>query len=67
MSKTIGVALGIALLAAGLAGGYLFGVRQGPLPADAAVAGGDTGGAKTERRVLYYRNPMGLPDTSAVP
>src|SRR5262245_12632152 len=23
--------------------------------------------AKTERKVLYYRNPMGLPDTSPVP
>jgi Cu(I)/Ag(I) efflux system membrane fusion protein len=30
-----------------------------------AVAGGD--GATKERKVLYYRNPMGLPDTSPVP
>lgn len=26
-----------------------------------------TGSAETERKVLYYRNPMGLPDTSKVP
>ncbi|SCW87861.1 membrane fusion protein, Cu(I)/Ag(I) efflux system [Rhizobium mongolense subsp. loessense] len=26
-----------------------------------------TGSAATERRILYYRNPMGLPDTSKVP
>ncbi|MGO7632701.1 efflux RND transporter periplasmic adaptor subunit [Rhizobium leguminosarum] len=26
-----------------------------------------TGSAATERKVLYYRNPMGLPDTSKVP
>ena len=24
-------------------------------------------GAKAERKILYYRNPMGLPDTSPVP
>ena len=26
-----------------------------------------TAGAKAERKILYYRNPMGLPDTSPVP
>ncbi|OWV87884.1 cation transporter [Rhizobium sp. N122] len=29
--------------------------------------GSASGSAATERKVLYYRNPMGLPDTSKVP
>jgi Cu(I)/Ag(I) efflux system membrane fusion protein len=32
-----------------------------------AHAAGAGAGAASERRVLYYRNPMGLPDTSPVP
>ena len=67
---TIGVAA-VVMLAAG--GGYWLGHR-GSAPtapgASAAMPGasapaGDT--AKQEKKLLYYRNPMGLPDTSPVP
>lgn len=46
----------VVVLAAG--GGYWFGQHQTPA-GNAASA--------PERKLLYYRNPMGLPDTSAVP
>jgi len=53
-------AIFVAILLAA-AGGYWLGQRQAPAdsPAPAAQAG--------ERQPLYYRNPMGLPDTSTVP
>lgn len=56
---------GIAIAAA--AGGYYFGASRGQPHAQAPAAGAVTGGAKPERKILYYRNPMGLPDTSPVP
>ncbi|HRO61931.1 MAG TPA: efflux RND transporter periplasmic adaptor subunit [Burkholderiaceae bacterium] len=44
---------------------------DGPTPGSAAAGSeGAAGGGSTpggERRILYYRNPMGLPDTSPVP
>ena len=59
----------IALIAAaavlGAAGGYMWGAH-----APASRAGGRSGAASAaqdERKILYYRNPMGLPDTSPVP
>lgn len=39
-------------------------VTLGPTPTSAA---GETSDAAGDRRVLYYRNPMGLADTSPVP
>lgn len=42
------------------AGGYWLGTRSAAPSADTVVA-------KSERKLLYYRNPMGLPDTSPVP
>jgi Cu(I)/Ag(I) efflux system membrane fusion protein len=35
--------------------------------ADAKTVDAKTADAKTERKIRYYRNPMGLPDTSPVP
>ncbi|NMF88761.1 efflux RND transporter periplasmic adaptor subunit [Aromatoleum petrolei] len=62
--------LGALAVALALAAGYFAGTRQTGHPAaspaaDAspATAGTGTGGKK----ILYYRNPMGLPDTSPVP
>jgi Cu(I)/Ag(I) efflux system membrane fusion protein len=66
-----------ALLAAGT-GGFFFGQTGGrPManaPAGAMLASGDDHAAKASRsvasdskRVLYYRNPMGLPDVSQTP
>lgn len=48
------------LLLAGIGAGYWFGSRTADPPAQVQAAG-------SERRILYYRNPMGLPDTSPVP
>jgi len=56
-------ALVLAALAAG--GGYWMGKRAVPAHGDTAAAG--AAADKKERKVLYYRNPMGLPDTSPVP
>jgi Cu(I)/Ag(I) efflux system membrane fusion protein len=55
----IGIA---ALIAAVAAAGYWMGARN-TTQAPHEVAQG----AKQERKVLFYRNPMGLPDTSPVP
>lgn len=62
--SVIWVALALAGIAVAAGGGYWWGLKQVnhssvQLPAIAA--------APTERKVLYYRNPMGLPDTSPVP
>lgn len=54
------MALVAALLLVAVAG-YQFGRRS----ADAPTAANSV--VKEERKVLYYRNPMGLPDTSPVP
>ena len=58
----IGV-ISITLFAAG--SGYWFGTRQASPAVTAASANTET--PKPERKLLYYRNPMGLPDTSPVP
>ena len=71
---TLAVAV-IATIAAALGAGYWFG-RQQPAAAStmamADAASGDTAASpspagKNERKLLYYRNPMGLPDTSPEP
>jgi Cu(I)/Ag(I) efflux system membrane fusion protein len=61
------IGLIVAALAAG--GGYWAGSRgaghgQGAAP---AAAGQSDLSARTARKLLYYRNPMGLPDTSPLP
>jgi Cu(I)/Ag(I) efflux system membrane fusion protein len=61
---TIGII--VALLAGG--GGYWLGNKGTAAHGIAGVSA--TGGeqtAKKERKLLYYRNPMGLPDTSPTP
>ncbi|GAA5159092.1 efflux RND transporter periplasmic adaptor subunit [Viridibacterium curvum] len=65
MKRPVALSLGALALAATLALGYGLG-RRAPtptgaeaMPASAALSG--------ERKILYYRNPMGLPDTSPVP
>ncbi len=56
----------VAVLAAG--GGYWFGTRasgqHAPAPAMGVV---DAATGKKAPKLLYYRNPMGLPDTSPTP
>ena len=57
-------ALAIAAVAA--AAGYGLGKRA-PQPVQSAAQGASTSAEKGGRKILYYRNPMGLPDTSPVP
>jgi Cu(I)/Ag(I) efflux system membrane fusion protein len=68
MKRGIAAFVGVVAVAAAT-GGYFFGTRQGAThsaaaPASSTSTGGDV---KKERKLLYYRNPMGLPDTSPVP
>ncbi|MBL8287829.1 MAG: efflux RND transporter periplasmic adaptor subunit [Rubrivivax sp.] len=61
--------MAVAALAAAGFGGYLLGSR-GPASADGEAASAPSpasGAAAAPRKILYYRNPMGLPDTSPVP
>lgn len=61
-TKVSALVLAAAAVAAG--GGYWAGKRQTGEPA-AESSTAATG--KQERKILYYRNPMGLPDTSSTP
>ena len=61
MKQISGMILGaVLLLCVGLAG-YWLGTRTVTAPATPAAT------AKAEPKILYYRNPMGLSDTSPVP
>lgn len=63
-ASTLGIA---ALAAAALAAGYWWGHQgsgsRGQVPEKSQTADA----AKPQRKILYYRNPMGLPDTSPAP
>ena len=67
MSKGVSVAIGVMVVAVAAAGGgYWLGQRGAPAhTAGAPAVAADSG--KKERKLLYYRNPMGLPDTSPTP
>jgi len=65
MNRTIGIGAAALAAAAALGTGYWLGMRSHSAPEAAPAAGASA--AKSERKVLYYRNPMGLPDTSPVP
>ena len=65
MKRTILFAAAVALGGMLLAAGYWWGVNQSAPSAPSAVEG--RAGAKPERKVLYYRNPMAPTDTSPVP
>jgi RND family efflux transporter MFP subunit len=70
MKQGANIAIGTLVVAAlAAAGGYWVGNRRGDMPVTAASApaAGSTNVEKKERKPLYYRNPMGLPDTSPVP
>ncbi|MCC7135088.1 MAG: efflux RND transporter periplasmic adaptor subunit [Nitrosomonas sp.] len=61
--KPVNMIAMIALIILSLAAGYWWGSKQsGPAVHNAL---GVT--AAKERKILYYRNPMGMPDTSPVP
>jgi Cu(I)/Ag(I) efflux system membrane fusion protein len=60
--------IAIAVLATTTAvAGYWLGLRNAGGEHTAVPAAADAGGAQGQRKPLYYRNPMGLPDTSPTP
>jgi Cu(I)/Ag(I) efflux system membrane fusion protein len=63
MKRNLGLAIGL-IVAVGLAagGGYWVGLRS-----ETTMQSSTSAGEKQPRKLLYYRNPMGLPDTSPVP
>jgi len=65
MKRIVLIVSTVVLAAALLAAGYWWGVNQ-PAPSASRAAEGKAG-AKSERKVLYYRNPMAPTDTSPVP
>lgn len=65
MNKGVIAAAVVAALAAG--GGYWAGQKSSPASHADGAASVATDAGKKERKVLYYRNPMGLPDTSPTP
>ena len=72
MNKGAGLLIGIVAVAVAAGGGYWLG-NKGTAPhgaGDAALTAGaaaPAGAVKKERKLLFYRNPMGLPDTSPTP
>ena len=63
MNRTAFLAAIVIAAALALGVGYWWGTKSAASGQHAA----GTVGQKGERKVLYYRNPMGLPDTSPVP
>ncbi len=59
----------LALVGAALAAGYWWGSHkdEGARMKTETAAGNAESPKKAERKILYYRNPMGLPDTSQTP
>jgi len=67
MKTPVAVLIAVVAVAAA-AGGYLAGTKREAMPAaQTAAAPAPAGEAKKEKKLLFYRNPMGLPDTSPVP
>ena len=70
--KASNVIVGLVVLGAAGAGGYWLGGQRhaaGPESLNAAAPAGSAAAAAPAkaRKVLFYRNPMGLPDTSPTP
>ncbi|AKU13858.1 cation efflux system transmembrane protein, resistance-nodulation-division (RND) family [Azoarcus sp. CIB] len=70
MKPAAQLAAGAAAVALALAAGYFAGTRNADHPAPAPATSADaTAPAENtgDKKILYYRNPMGLPDTSPEP
>ena len=69
MKQGVVLTAGIVALAVAAGSGYWLGSKgetaHGSTSAGAVAA--SSASAKKEKKLLYYRNPMGLPDTSPVP
>lgn len=68
MKRGAGIAIATVAVVLAAGGGYWLGTRDmaghGQASATTTTAAAD---GKKERKLLYYRNPMGLPDTSPAP
>jgi membrane fusion protein, copper/silver efflux system len=64
MKRLSSVAILAAGILAGAAGTYWYTQRPAPMATSAVT---ESAPAKNGRDILYYRHPMGLPDTSKVP
>ena len=67
MNKGAGLTIGVIALAVAAGGGYWLGSRSADGPTAAPMAATSSEPAKKEKKLLFYRNPMGLPDTSPTP
>jgi len=70
MSWRTGILAATIAAAVGVGAGYWWGGRTPSSGADSVAQGAATSsatGAKAERKIKFYRNPMGLPDSSPVP
>lgn len=69
MNKTFSFVAALALLGLAAGGGYWFGKAQSATEAAPAQSQAAKPAAlpAAARKLLYYRNPMGLPDTSPTP
>jgi Cu(I)/Ag(I) efflux system membrane fusion protein len=70
MNRMFSTVLMLILVAASAGAGYWWGTRQdtGAHGAAESAAGKPlVSSAEGKKKILYYRNPMGLPDTSPVP
>lgn len=69
MSKGTVLSIGLLAVAIAASGGYWLRGKLGTTheATDTPLAVAASEPAKKERKLLYYRNPMGLPDTSPVP
>ncbi|MBA3059356.1 MAG: efflux RND transporter periplasmic adaptor subunit [Gammaproteobacteria bacterium] len=71
MKQSTGIAVAVIAAAMAAGAGYWLGHKspatqaQGTVSATAAAV--DTGAGSAQKKLLYYRNPMGLPDTSPTP
>ena len=65
--KTATVLIASVVLGAVGAGSYWLGARSPAAAPDAASGGAPAAPASLQRKLLYYRNPMGLADTSPTP
>jgi hypothetical protein len=69
MNKGAGLTIGVIALAVAAGGGYWLGGKGSASHGESATpaAATSTEPAKKEKKLLFYRNPMGLPDTSPTP
>ena len=74
--RAAGIIVAVVVLTAGaLVGGYYWGRRSADAPptpnsqnvVQSPDAAGSGAASKADRKIKYYRHPMGLPDTSPVP